>query len=250
MMNLVIDNVKTNQPTVETMTSSQLAEILGFKSKSAVNKKIRIFFDGDRMESLRKTAAYDNRGYVTEYHLPELESKMFVAKHDINYLEIITQFWIDKGQQKEQFQIPQTFGEALQLAANQAQQIEMQALEIKEVKTKVISLENLFHDGGTIPQFVKQFNGVNSQKVNQWLLDDTNWIYRSTKGYRCTAYARDKYLTESERTIAARGKHGFVVYEVQLLADGKKWLYDKYITGELPMKKTWNGEFTHKKDLN
>lgn len=43
------------------------------------------------------TPSLDSRGYAIDYHLPELEAKMFVAKKNINYLEKITEFWINQN---------------------------------------------------------------------------------------------------------------------------------------------------------
>lgn len=76
-----------------TMSSSQLAEMLGYEKKE-VNRKVREMF-ADKIDGGIIPPSLDSRGYVVEYHLPELESKMFVAKHDINYLEEITRFWIN-----------------------------------------------------------------------------------------------------------------------------------------------------------
>ena len=86
---------KFNPALVETMTSTQLAEMLG-QRKIDIHKDIRRIFQ-DRIDEGKIPSSKDSRGYVTEYHLPELESKMFVAKKDINYLEKITQFWIDQN---------------------------------------------------------------------------------------------------------------------------------------------------------
>ena len=76
-----------------TMTSSELALMLGYEKKE-VHRKIKLMF-ADKLAGGDIPLAIDNQGRVTEYYLPELESKMFVAKHDINYLETITKFWID-----------------------------------------------------------------------------------------------------------------------------------------------------------
>ena len=102
----------------ETMTSTQLSELLHIKKKE-INREIRTMFK-DKIDGGKIPPSFDTRGYVVEYHLPELESKMFVAKKDINYLEKITQFWINQTSNK----IPQTFSEALLLAAEQTKQIE------------------------------------------------------------------------------------------------------------------------------
>lgn len=133
--------------------------------------------------------------------------------------------------------------------------------QLESKSKKVEQLERLFHNGGTIAQFVKQLNGVNSQRVNIWLNENTNWLYDENKGktdkhgrpkpysWRCASYARDKYLTETNYNLERQGVESMTKYEVQLLADGKKWLFDKYSKGLLPMKASWNGSYTHKKDL-
>lgn len=154
--------------------------------------------------------------------------------------------------------VPQTKLEWIEFALEQEKQLELKTKKVEQ-------LESLFHNGGTIAQFAKQMNGVNSQQVNNWLYANTNWLYDENKGkihlsgrkqglpkpasWRCAAYARDKYLTETNYNLDRQGMESIVKYEVQLLADGKKWLFDKYIAGKLPMKSDWNGEFTHKKDL-
>ncbi|HHC4815995.1 LexA family protein [Klebsiella sp. CVUAS 11332] len=39
-------------------------------------------------------------------------------------------------------------------------------------------------------------------------------------------------------------------YQPVLLRDGAVWLYRKYLKGQLPMKQSWNGEYTHDKELS
>ncbi|CAH9012841.1 putative Rha family regulatory protein [Vibrio phage 199E37-1] len=251
--------ITSNQPL--TMTSTQLAQMLGFESKSSINKAIRKMFDDSKLESF--APSLDSRGYVIDYNLPELESKMFVAKHNIEYLEMITKYWIDKGNENKPA-LPNN--KQLALMVIQAEEEKEQALLLVEQKSQHIEgLESLFHSGGTIAQFVKQLNGVNSQRVNAWLNENTKWLYDENKGkvytqgpkqgqskpyvWRCASYARDKYLTETNYNLDRQGMESMVKYEFQLLADGKKWLFDKYTKGLLPMKANWNGDFTHKKDL-
>ncbi len=77
------------------MSSTQLADLLG-KEKSYVNREIKKMMQ-QKIDDAKITSSKDSRGYVTDYHLPELESKMFVAKKDISYLEKITRFWIERG---------------------------------------------------------------------------------------------------------------------------------------------------------
>ena len=78
----------------QTMTSSQLAELLNYDKKE-INKKVRLMFSDVKARELFSPDC-DTQNRVIEYYLPELESKMFVAKHDITYLEKITQYWINQ----------------------------------------------------------------------------------------------------------------------------------------------------------
>jgi hypothetical protein len=114
-------------------------------------------------------------------------------------------------------------------------------------------LENLFTEGLTPVQFSKRLNGVNTSKVNAWLTEK-NWLYDDTpNGHRATwrvlAYARDKYLTETSKAIQPNKHTSFEAFRPVLLKKGAVWLYRHYLKGELPMKASWNGEYTHDKEL-
>ncbi|EAU5550184.1 ORF6N domain-containing protein [Salmonella enterica] len=85
-------------------------------------------------------------------------------------------------------------------------------------------LESLFTDGLSPVQFCKRLNGVNTS-------------------------ARDKYLTEKSSKVSPNSAVSFTTYQPVLLRDGAIWLYKNYLKGKLPMKVTWNGKFTHDKEL-
>lgn len=71
--NMNISTVETS----ETMTSTQLSELLGYEKKE-INRKIKSLFK-EKIDGGLITPSLDSRGYVIDYNLPELESKMFVA---------------------------------------------------------------------------------------------------------------------------------------------------------------------------
>ena len=96
---------------METMSSSELAILLGREIQD-VNKSIRQIFQEKIVTEIISVTLRKN-GQVLNYHLPELEAKMFVAKKDINYLEKITQFWIDKNNTQDV--IPSTKKEKIDL---------------------------------------------------------------------------------------------------------------------------------------
>ncbi|MGO3014656.1 MAG: ORF6N domain-containing protein [Hafnia alvei] len=114
-------------------------------------------------------------------------------------------------------------------------------------------LENLFTEGLSPTQFCKRLNGVNTSKVNAFL-KSAGWLYDDRQNnhhsrWRVYSYARDKYLTETSHTIAKQDKESFEAHKPILLHKGAVWLYRKYLKGSLPMKKNWDGVFTHDKEL-
>ncbi|MDK9583189.1 BRO-N domain-containing protein [Lelliottia wanjuensis] len=114
-------------------------------------------------------------------------------------------------------------------------------------------LENLFTDGLTPVQFCRRLNGVNTSRVNSWLMEK-NWLYDDTPNahratWRVFSYARDQYLTETSRTIKPNKHTSFEAFSAVLLKKGAVWLYRHYLKGDLPMKTDWSGEYTHDKEL-
>lgn len=114
-------------------------------------------------------------------------------------------------------------------------------------------LENLFSDGLSPVQFCKRLNGVNASKVSAFL-QGANWLYDDNPNghsaqWRVRSQVRDKYLTEKSSKIKPSSSASFTTYQPVLLRDGAVWLYRKYLKGQLPMKHSWNGEYTHYKEL-
>jgi len=121
-----------------------------------------------------------------------------------------------------------------------------------QLAATVDSLEKHFAKGMTIPAFCKCLNGVNTSKVMWWALN-RNWIFDEQRDpekeprWRVASYARDKYLTEEETEIKPHGKESFRKKTPVLLEKGCHRIYALYLKGALPMKNTWNGEFSHDK---
>ena len=134
-------------------------------------------------------------------------------------------------------------------AAEKAQSL--LSVEVQAQATKIHSLESLFKEGMTHTQFCKGLNGVNVMQVGKYL-ETRSWLFNESKTgvrHRVASYARDKYMTEHQHEVTPHGKESFVSYTPVLLKKGAARLYDLYLAGELPMKKTWDGLFTHDKAL-
>lgn len=112
-------------------------------------------------------------------------------------------------------------------------------------------LENLIAGGITPYEFCKQFNGVNVRQVNAFL-EERNWLFddrpeSKSPRWRVGHYARDNYLTERPGKVEQEDGSFFDTFKPILLHKGGVWLYRQYLKGLLPMKKGWDGEFTHVK---
>jgi hypothetical protein len=149
--------------------------------------------------------------------------------------------------------IPQTRAEAMRLAADLEEQNEVLALENKQQAKKIEALENLFMPGETVPQFAKRLNGVNSQLILGYLLEQ-KWIYNTESDpdhsakYRVYSMARSKqWLTEKPIKVGGEGVKSFIRYAPVMLEEGTKKLFDLYMAEKLPMKQTWDGQFFYEK---
>ncbi|MEG6438544.1 ORF6N domain-containing protein [Enterobacter bugandensis] len=131
---------------------------------------------------------------------------------------------------------------------------EATALENKTLSVTVENLEKHFTKGMTLPAFCKALNGVNTSKITWWAYQ-RGWIYNEQPDpekeprWRVKSYARDKYLTEQDIQIKDVGKEPFTKKKIVLLQKGTHRIYQLYLKGELPMKTTLNGEFSHDKAI-
>ncbi|MFS1538926.1 MAG: KilA-N domain-containing protein [Candidatus Phlomobacter fragariae] len=135
--------------------------------------------------------------------------------------------------------------------AEQHKKVQLLDVQLQQLETEIDSLKNLFQVGMSPVQFCKQLNGVNINQVNLFL-QERHFLYDAEKDiykshlWRVHAYARDKYLTESSYIVTTDfGQRQ--CYKIVLLKNGASWLYRQYLKSRLPMKKDWNGEFTHDK---
>jgi phage antirepressor YoqD-like protein len=149
--------------------------------------------------------------------------------------------------------VPQDLPGALRLAADLAEEKAVLALENQQQAKKIEALEHLFMPGETVPQFAKRLNGVNSQLMLGFLLEN-KWIFNAERDpersikYRVYYIAREKHwLTEKPVTVSGEGIKSFIKYAPVMLEEGTKKLFDLYMAEKLPMKKTWDGQFFYEK---
>lgn len=198
-------------------------------------------------------AIIDNRGYVSEFFLDRRHSEILITGYDVKRRAAVIDRWfvLETGAAK-----PTAISrKELALMVIEAEdRAEAAALENKTLSTAVESLEKHFTKGMTLPAFGKALNGVNTSKITWWAFE-RGWLYNEQSDpereprWRVKSYARDKYLTEEDIQIKDVGKEPFTKKKIVLLQKGTHRVYQLYLKGELPMKATWNGEFSHNKAI-
>lgn len=153
-------------------------------------------------------------------------------------------FEMAKKELQQQPALPANYKEALKQLILQEEHREQLMLENQQKEHQIRDLQSFFKKGMTLPAFCKMLNGVNVMQVSKFFMEK-GWLYNSGKGFRVASKARDKYLTETIAEISPHGRDAFVTHQVTLLKEGAIKVYDLYREGKLPMKKTWNGQFSH-----
>ncbi|MBB6287658.1 MULTISPECIES: phage antirepressor protein [unclassified Pseudomonas] len=183
------------------------------------------------------------------YRFPKRESCLMAMSYSYDLQAAVFDHMTSLEERLSQKVALPSYAEALRLYADQIEQTEVLRVENHQQATKIHSLENLFKEGMTHTQFCKGLNGVNVMQVGKYL-EARSWLYNESKSgvrHRVGSYARDKYMTEHQVEVTPHGKDPFISYTPVLLKKGAARLYDLYLAGELPMKKTWDGLFTHDK---
>lgn len=234
-----------------TMSSREIADLVEARHNDVIATIERLFAKG-LLRSTRKTRKEATGGRPTEvYDLIERDTHLVVAGYSDEHRARVIDRWQELETKVAQPVAMPSYAEALRLYADQIEQTAVLRIENREQATKIHSMENLFKEGMTHTQFCKGLNGVNVMQVGKFL-EGRNWLYNESKSglrFRVASYARDKYMTEHQHEVTPHGKEPFVSFTPVLLKKGAVRLYDLYLAGELPMKKTWDGLFTHDKAL-
>jgi len=138
MTELMKDGVSLNS---ETMTSLQIAEITG-KRHSDVMRDIRVLLGNGIAERNFALSYYTSTQNKTQpmYNLTKKGCLILASGYDALLREKIINRWEELETEKQQtnFAIPQTLAEALRLAADQAEVVEKQQLQLEAQKHKVL----------------------------------------------------------------------------------------------------------------
>lgn len=196
----------------------------------------------------------DYRGYISNIDLDMEHSLCLTSGYSVKQRMAIIKRWNELEHKQKNITTLPNFNNPAEAARAWADEVEknQRLLVTNHEQTKKIeSLESLFKHGESVTQFCKKLNGVNVMDVSKFL-EKKNWLYNESKSgvrWRVKSYARDKYMTEEVTEITPHGLEPFIINKPVLLKAGAVKLYNMYLKNELPMKKTWNGEYTQDKEL-
>ncbi|MGV6875945.1 phage antirepressor KilAC domain-containing protein [Pseudochelatococcus sp. B33] len=223
-----------------TMSSREIAELTGKEHKHVI-RDIQVMLtavmpgwekDGPKLGHQGIAITYDNRGYVSEIRLPKDLTITLVAGYDANLRLKIIRRWMElEGAAKKpaapEFPIPQTFAEALMLAANQAAQIEHQKGAIAEMKPKAE-----FHDdvasavnAQTFMDIAKAF-GTGRTRFTRWLRA-RSFVMENLRPYQQYIDAGYFRVVEKKRKDPETGEK-FVYVQTLVTGKGVTYLQKKW----------------------
>jgi len=182
MNNLMMTNSNTNEPT---MSSREIAELTGKQHKD-VMRDIRVMFSQLEKDSAQFCAQYhDLTGRSLPcFHLNRYYTELLITGYDVRRRAAVIQRWFDLEKQVAQPQIPQSFAEALRLAADTQEQLEAESQQRQIAEKRRDSLQvTVGTHRHSISRFARTFTDVNSMKTKTDLFA-LGYLYRQGGAYR------------------------------------------------------------------
>ena len=249
-----------NNMVKETMTSLEIAEIVKREHKS-VMRSIRDMEDdwvkvrGCKFALSQRTIAIPNGGYkeVPCYVLNKTECLYIATKFNDETRAKLVLRWeeLETKERTGGFVVPQTFSQALMLAAKQQEQIEEQRAALAQQGEEIVKLSNevmtmkpkaTYYDlilnnpsTVTITQIAQDY-GMSAKKFNQ-ILCDFRIQHKVNKQWILYADNINKGYVQSKPTnIPLSNGTEKVVYNTEWTQKGRIFLYEKLKrNGILPM---------------
>ena len=223
-----------------TMSSREIAELVESRHDSV--KRTMETLQAKGLIAFTQSVEKGAGRPATIYHVNKRDSYVVVAQLSPEFTARLVDRWQELEAQQT-YNLP-NFNDPVEAARAwaDAKEGEIKALAYVERQSKYIgALENQLAEGITPASFAKELNGVNVQKV-QAFLQTKGWMTKEQGGWVALHYARDKYLSVKWKD----DQNGKARPSCYLTESGAKAIYRMYCKGELPMKKTWDGNFTPK----
>ena len=210
-MNLIQSNVKT-------MTLKEITDLLDVQHSKAMLKVERMAKEPEFGTVSKMDSVYNDKGQTVETYI--LDKRQSVAVSSMLNTALLMRV-IDRWEQLESKQaivIPQTLSEALQLAADQAKQLELAAPKVAFVEN-LVERDNLM----TATQ-VGQKHKMSAVKINKFL-DELGGVYNKSvkRGRAFTQAFIDKGYGELKQTEMGYSQALFT-------AKGEVWINEQLIS--------------------
>ncbi|WP_416339932.1 phage antirepressor KilAC domain-containing protein [Pseudomonas sp. BIC9C] len=171
-----------------TMSSREIAELTG-STHDNVLKTVRALVAKGVVSSNDTPYVHPQNGQVyREFLLSQRDTLVVVSGYSVELRARIIDRWQELEARADQFQIPATYAEALQAAADQAKENQSLRLVILDQAPKVAAIKRLASAGGAIciSDAAKQLQ-VAPTKLFRWM-EKNRWIFHRGGSRRWTAY--------------------------------------------------------------
>lgn len=223
-------------PETQTMSSLDLAKLcVGDKKDAHANfvKKMKKVIGEEGVVNFYDTYLDKSKRQSAYYNLPEREACLMAMSYSYELQAYVYDAWQalkNKPMSRKQ----------IALMIIQAEEAKERAeLEVARLQGVCNTITAQFCTGVTVPKFCKQLNGVNTQQVNDALIE-MGYLRRSNNGIVPVAYARDRYFKEVQKEY-----NGKMCAKAVLTLIGAKWLYRAYLSNKLPMRSSWDNKMSH-----
>lgn len=170
------------------MSSREIAELTG-STHDNVLKTVRALVAKGVVSSNDTPYIHPQNGQVyREFLLSQRDTLVVVSGYNVELRARIIDRWQELEARADQFQIPATYAEALQAAADQAKENQSLRLVILDQAPKVAAIKRLASACGAIciSDAAKQLQ-VQPSRLFQWM-EKNRWIFHRGGSKRWTAY--------------------------------------------------------------
>lgn len=208
-----MNNLSILKNEVLTMSSREIAELTGKEHKN-VKRDIDVMCSQLKLDALKFELIYFDsmNRQKTEYHLNKELTLCLVSGYNAHLRMAIIKRWQELESQQEP-RLPQTFAEALQLAADQAKQLELQAPKVAFVDNYVES------SGGKTFREVAKLLKANERQFRSFMV--ANKIQYVLNG---SWAAYQNHIDAGRFTHKTGEKNGHAYTECRFTPKGIQWI--------------------------
>lgn len=166
----------------------------------------------------------DERGYMVEILLSKEHTITLLTGYDVEARHKVVKRWQELEQQQS-FVVPQTFGEALRLAADQQDQIAQQRAELALAAPKVEFVDR-YVQANTGSKGFRQVCKLLGAKENEFraFLKETGVMYMLGREWTPYGHHIDAGRFETKAGVAEHGDNSHAYNQAMFTAKGVSWI--------------------------